>query len=97
MRRSLGPDLLDRGARSKTVAGTPTRPRATAAAAILSVYGADRVGPGAVAVKDVKTTKNGKGWSCQVQKFNAFQGMVTFNVDGKCTSVSKVYAGPLPP
>jgi hypothetical protein len=70
---------------------------ATAAAAILSLYGSDRVGPGAVAAKDVKVTKNDKGWSCQVQKLNAFQGTVSFNAEGKCTSVSKLYAGPLPP
>ena len=69
----------------------------TAAAAILSLYGQDRVGPGAVDPKEVLVTRGDKGWSCQVQRPNAFQGAVTFDADGQCTAVSKTYTGPLPP
>jgi hypothetical protein len=69
----------------------------TAAAAVLSLWGEDRVGPGAVDPKDVMVTKTDKGWSCMVQRRNAFQGMVTFDADGQCTAVSKTYTGPFPP
>jgi hypothetical protein len=68
----------------------------TAAAAILSLWGEDMVGPGAVAPKDIKVTRSDKGWSCVVQH-KTFQGTVTFNADGQCTAVSKTYTGPLPP
>jgi hypothetical protein len=68
----------------------------TAAAAVLSMWGEDRVGPGAVDPKDVMVTRSDKGWSCVVQRQNAFQGAVTFNADGQCTAVSKTYMGPLP-
>jgi hypothetical protein len=37
-----------------------------AAAAILSLYGSDRVGPGSVAAKEVTLTRGEKGWSCSV-------------------------------
>src|SRR5262249_27687484 len=69
----------------------------TAAAAILSLWGEDRVGPGAVDPKDVMVTRGDKGWSCVVQRPNAFQGAVTFNADGQCTAVSKTYSGPAKP
>jgi hypothetical protein len=67
----------------------------TAAAAILSLYGSDRVGPGAVDPKGVSVTKGDKGWSCRVQT-RFYQGTVDFNADGKCLAVSKTYTGPLP-
>jgi hypothetical protein len=67
-----------------------------AAAAILSLYGADRVGPGPVAASDVTATKTDKGWTCQV-KGRFFQGSVTLDANGQCTAVSKIYTGPLPP
>jgi hypothetical protein len=70
---------------------------ATAAAAILSLHGEGQVGPGGVAAKDVQVTKSDKGWSCQLQKRNAFQGTVLLSAEGKCTSVSKVYTGPRTP
>jgi hypothetical protein len=68
----------------------------TAAAAILSLWGQDRVGPGVVDPKDVTVTRTDKGWSCVVQRRNAFQGTVTFDTDGQCTAVSKTYTGPQP-
>jgi hypothetical protein len=70
---------------------------ATVATAILSLYGSGRVSPGLVEPKEVRVTKVGKGWSCVVQKVMAFQGTVVFDADGRCTSVSKFYTGPLPP
>ena len=68
----------------------------TAAAAILSLYGHDQVPPGEVSPREVTVTRTDKGWSCQVQRRNAYQGDVTLDANGKCTAVSKVYAGPLP-
>jgi hypothetical protein len=69
----------------------------TAAAAIFSLYGLGRVSPGIVAAKEVTVTRKDKGWSCQVNKKNAFQGTVTFDAKGKCIGVSKIFIGPLPP
>jgi hypothetical protein len=66
------------------------------AAAILSLYGSDRVGPGIVTAKEVTVTRNEKGWLCSVFRENAFWGEVVFDNDGKCVSMKKVYAGPLP-
>jgi hypothetical protein len=67
-----------------------------AAAAILSVFGSDRVGPGVVAAKDVTVTSSPKGWSCQGGG-RFFQGSVMFSPEGRCVTVSKIYTGPLPP
>jgi hypothetical protein len=67
-----------------------------AAAAILSLYYSDRVGPGIVTAKEVTVTRSENGWSCSVSRENAFQGEVVFDKDGKLVSVTKVYAGPLP-
>jgi hypothetical protein len=67
----------------------------TAAAAILSLYGSFRVGPGPVKADSVKVTRNSKGWSGGVKTF-FFQGTVNFDADGKCTSISKFYTGPFP-
>ena len=66
------------------------------AAAILSLYGSDRVGPGIVAAKEVTVTRSENGWSCSVFRENAFRGEVVFDKDGKFVSMTKVYAGPLP-
>jgi hypothetical protein len=66
------------------------------AAAILSLYGADRVGPEIVTAKEVTVTRSENGWSCSVFRKNAFRGEVVFDKDGKCVSMTKVYAGPLP-
>jgi hypothetical protein len=66
------------------------------AAAILSLYGYDRVGPGIVTAKEVTVTRSENGWSCSVFRENAFRGAVVFDKDGKCVSMTKVYAGPLP-
>jgi hypothetical protein len=66
------------------------------AAAILSLYGSDRVGPGIVTAKEVTVTRSEKGWLCSVFRENAFWGEVVFDNDGKCVSMKKVYAGPLP-
>ena len=66
------------------------------AAAILSLYGSDRVGPGIVTAKEVTVTRSENGWTCSVFRKNAFRGAVVFDKDGKCVSMMKVYAGPLP-
>jgi hypothetical protein len=66
------------------------------AAAILSLYSSDRVGPGIVAAKEVAVTRSEKGWSCSVLRENEFQGTVLFDKDGKCVSVTKIYTGSLP-
>jgi len=67
-----------------------------AAAAILSVYCAERVGPGIVSAKEVTVTKSENGWSCSVFRENAFRGAVVFDKDGKVVSMKKEYAGPMP-
>jgi hypothetical protein len=66
------------------------------AAAILSLYGSDRVGPEIVSAKEVTVTRSENGWTCGVFRKNAFRGEVVFDKDGKCVSMTKVYAGPLP-
>jgi hypothetical protein len=68
----------------------------TAAAAILSLYGSDRVGPGIVTAKEVTVARGGNGWTCSVFRENAFRGEVVFDKEGKLVSMTKVYAGPLP-
>jgi hypothetical protein len=67
-----------------------------AAAAILSLYLSDRVGPGIVSAKEVTVTRSDEGWSCSVFRENAFRGEVVFDKDGKCVSVAKTYMGALP-
>jgi len=67
-----------------------------AAAALLSVYCAERVGPGIVSAKEVTVTRTENGWSCSVFRENAFRGAVDFDKDGKLVSMTKVYAGPMP-
>jgi hypothetical protein len=66
------------------------------AAAVLSLYGSDRVGPEIVTAKEVTVTRSENGWSCSVSRENAFRGEVVFDKDGKCVSMTKVYTGPLP-
>ena len=66
------------------------------AAAILSLYGSDRVGPGIVSANEVTVTRTDNGWSCSVFRENAFRGAVVFDKAGKCVSMTKVYVGPLP-
>ena len=66
------------------------------AAAILSLYGSDYVGPGIVNAKEVTVTRSENGWVCSVFRENAFRGEVVFDKDGKCVSMKKAYAGPLP-
>jgi hypothetical protein len=66
------------------------------AAAILSLYGSDRVGPGIVTAKEVTVTRSENGWTCSVFRENAFRGEVVFDKDGKFVSMTKEYAGPLP-
>jgi hypothetical protein len=66
------------------------------AAAILSLYGSDRVGPEIVAAKEVAVTRSENGWTCSVFRENAFRGEVVFDKEGKCVSMMKVYVGPLP-
>jgi hypothetical protein len=68
-----------------------------AAAAILSLHGSDRVGPGAVSAKEVTVTRSEKGLTCRVTRNNNFAGTVTFDANGRCTAVSKTFIGPLPP
>jgi hypothetical protein len=67
-----------------------------AAAAILSLYSSERVGPGIVSAKEVTVTRSDEGWSCSVFRENAFRGEVVFDKEGKCVSVAKTYMGALP-
>jgi hypothetical protein len=67
-----------------------------AAAAILSLYYSDRVGPGIIAATEVTVTRSENGWSCSVDRENDFQGTVIFDKDGKLVSVTKTYTGSLP-
>jgi hypothetical protein len=67
-----------------------------AAAAILSLYGAEHVGPGIVTANEVTVTRSENGWTCSVHRENAFQGAVVFDKDGKCVSMMKTYVGSLP-
>lgn len=69
----------------------------TASAAILSLHGCDHVAPTAVDPKDLAVTKSDKGWSCSYKGKGPFRGTVAFDAEGKCTAVSKSYAGPYPP
>jgi hypothetical protein len=66
------------------------------AAAILSLYISDSVGPGIVSAKEVTVTRSENGWSCSVLRENAFQGTVVFDRDGKLVSVTKTAMGSLP-
>src|SRR5262245_49388465 len=66
------------------------------AAAILSLYSSDRVGPEIVTAREVTVTRTENGWSCGVFRENAFRGEVVFDKDGKVVTVTKVYAGPMP-
>ncbi len=66
------------------------------AAAILSLYGSDHVGPGIVNAKEVTVTRSENGWVCSVFRENAFRGEVVFDKDGRCVSMKKEYAGPMP-
>ena len=66
------------------------------AAAILSLYGSDHVGPEIVAAREVAVTRSEMGWSCTVSREKAFQGEVVFDRDGKCVSMTKTYMGSLP-
>jgi hypothetical protein len=67
-----------------------------AAAAILSLYSSDRVGPGIVSAKEVTVTRSDEGWSCSVFRKNAFRGAVVFDKEGKCVSVTKASMRALP-
>jgi hypothetical protein len=60
------------------------------AAAILSLYGSDRVGPEVVSANEIAVTRNENGWSCSMHQ-------VVFDKDGKCVSMMKAYEGSLPP
>ncbi|MGH9755082.1 MAG: hypothetical protein ACREA2_20075, partial [Blastocatellia bacterium] len=68
-----------------------------AAAAILSLYYSDLVGPGIVRATEVSVAKSENGWSCSVLRENEFQGTVYFDGDGKLVSVTKTSAGAPPP
>ena len=72
----------------------------TAAAAILSLLGAEQASPGALSAKDVSVAHSEGGWSCHLsQKPQGIQGTVTFDAAGRCLSASKSlnYTRPVPP
>jgi hypothetical protein len=83
--RGLAPVKDDAGAKS-------------AAAAVLSLYieGGYSLPPALLKADAVKAEKSDKGWTCQVQQMS-LGGTVTFDADGKLTSVSKSSHIPLPP
>lgn len=68
-----------------------------AAAAVLSLYGSNRVAPGLVTEKEVMVTATEQGWRGVVNRNNAFQGTVEFDKKGQATKLSKVFTGPVPP
>lgn len=69
-----------------------------AAAAVLSIVNDGRGGPGVVTAAEVKVAHEDKiGWTCQVDKPFAFQGIVKFTPRGGLEQVSKVSTAPLPP
>ncbi len=68
-----------------------------AAAAILSLIGADQVAPGPLSAKAFMVKKTDNGWFCSVAVKNQFTGGVIFAKDGTYRQASKNYAGPLPP
>jgi len=56
------------------------------AAAILSLYGSDRVGPEIVAAKAVTVTNSENGWLCSLFRENAFRSeVVTQQVEAAAT------------
>ena len=67
-----------------------------AAAAIISLKGQGRVGPGAIAASDVKVTKTPSGWDCGAHT-QLMTANVQFDGEGRCKGVNKFYSGPLPP
>ncbi|MBM4071081.1 MAG: hypothetical protein FJ271_19345 [Planctomycetes bacterium] len=67
-----------------------------AAAAVLFLYGSNKVPPGLVTAKEVKVTRADQGWQGVVERKNQFRGTVKFNKKGQVTSLSKDFAGPLP-
>ena len=69
-----------------------------AAAAVLSLTfeGGHSLPPAVLKRDAVKVEKSDKGWTCQVQQM-ALNGTVTFDADGKLTSVNKASFIPLPP
>jgi hypothetical protein len=69
----------------------------TAAAAILSLHQCAHVAPAAVDPRIIVVAKSEKGWSCRANGKGRFRGTVTLDAAGKCTGVSKSYAGPYPP
>jgi hypothetical protein len=66
----------------------------TAAAAVLSLFVADELGPKAVAAKDVTAERDPKGrWQCSVTVGavgkGGWRGTAYFDKDGKCTAVAR--------
>jgi hypothetical protein len=60
------------------------------AAAVLSLYGSDRVGPEIVTAKEVTLTKSKNGWSCSVFRENAFWDEIVFDKGCKCVSMTNL-------
>jgi hypothetical protein len=71
----------------------------TAAAAILSLIGTERVHPGVVSAREVMVTGTNFGWRCRVSRSKGFDGTVVFDPSGRCTTASKElnYVPPMPP
>lgn len=70
-----------------------------AAAAILALMGDDRVYPSPVRAQEVSVSRTQSGWTCLVTRPRGFDGKVTFDANGHCTSATKRlnYSPPLPP
>lgn len=68
-----------------------------AAAALLSLYGHEKVGPVAISAQEVRVTRSKQGWTCTVNRPNAFTGTVGFDAEGRLIQIAKNFTGPLPP
>jgi hypothetical protein len=60
-----------------------------AAAAILSLIGNDNVSPSVISSREVTVERTNAGWTCLVSRPRGFDGKVTFDPAGQCTSATK--------
>ena len=70
-----------------------------AAAAILSLIGNDQVCPAVISAREVSVTRTQSGWTCLASRTRDFDGKVTLDLNGHCTSATKNlnFEPPVPP